>query len=340
MLPALVAATLVLPGAGGLAGRWPWVGLIAFRGLIAALALILSVALALGALLFRRRRRLRTVLIALATVGVVMVAGQVTVLAVRGLFPVAPVGAAPTNGLTVVVTNTEHSGADPDALAKLFLSVGADVVAMPETDATLAGPVSAMLAAAGHPVQLFGVAAQNVSAGGRYAQITPTSLLVSDRLGRYRQVNADGNDFGEVRAEPVGRPAGRPTFVAVHPQAPVGSALVRIWRTGTTEAIASCRDSANEVLGGDFNSTIDHPALRAPGGCFDAARRMGAAAMATWPQGLPRILGAPLDHVFATTAQWHAIAVWVAPIPGSDHRALLTRLLPVSATTDVPAWSG
>lgn len=288
----------------------------------------------------RRRRRLRTALIALATVGVLMVAGEFTVLAVRGLFPVRPVGAAPVNGLTVVVTNTDHSAADPAALSRLFLSAGADIVAMPETDATLADAVSTALAAAGHPVQVFGVAAQNVSAGGQYAQITPTSLLVSDRLGRYRQVNADGNDLGEVRAEPVGGPAGRPTLVAVHPQAPVSSALVRIWRAGTTQAIATCRESADEVLGGDFNSTIDHPALRAPGRCFDVARRIGAAGMATWPQGLPRILGAPLDHVFATSAQWHPVAVWVAPIPGSDHRALLTRLLPVSATTDVPAWSG
>lgn len=331
LLPAIALATVVLPGAGGLSGRWPWVALIAFRGVFAVLTLGPAVLLALFALLVRRHRRVRTVVAALATVGLLASLGQLVVLGERGFFPVHPRGAAPVDGITVVVTNTDHAAADPAALTALYLAVGADVVAMPETDPALADDVASRLAAAGRRFQVFGVPEQG--------RITPTSLLVSDRLGRYRQVGADGSGFGEVVAEPVGGVAGRPTLVAVHPQAPVSRTLTPVWAADTHRAVATCATSPDAVLGGDFNSTVDHPALRAPGGCRDVAEAVGAAGVATWPQGLPRFFGAPLDHVFASVAQWHPTAAWVEPIPGSDHRALVTRLVPAGTGVQVRTWA-
>lgn len=331
LAPAVAVATVVLPGAGGLSGRWPWVAVVGFRGTVATLAAVAALPPAVAALIARRHPTPRTVFAALALVGVLAAAGELVVMGVRGYFPVHPAGPAPVDGLTVVVTNTEHSGADPAALARLYLAVGADVVAMPETDPALAAEVTARLRAAGRDFQVFGVANQG--------SITPTALLVSDRLGRYRQVDPDGNAIGEVLAEPVGAPAGRPTFVAVHPQAPVSAALVPVWAVGTHRAIATCSGAGNAILAGDFNSTVDHPALRATGGCVDVAQSVGAAAVATWPQGLPRFFGASLDHVFVTRAHWRPVAAWVAPIPGSDHRALVTRLLPVGTGPAVPTWA-
>ncbi len=333
LLPAIALATVVLPGAGGLSGRWPWVALISFRGVFALLTLGPAVLLALLALLVRRHRRVRTVVAALATVGLLATLGQVVVLGERGFFPVHPGGAAPVGGITVVVTNTDHAAADPAALTALYLAVGADVIAMPETDPRLADDVATRLAAAGRRFQVFGVPEQG--------RITPTSLLVSDRLGRYRQVGAGGggHGFGEVLAEPVGGVPGRPTLVAVHPQAPVSPTLTPVWAVDTHRAIATCTRAPDMVLGGDFNSTVDHPALRAAGGCRDVAEAVGAAGVATWPQGLPRFFGAPLDHVFATGAHWRPTAAWVEPIPGSDHRALVTRLAPAGTGVQVATWA-
>lgn len=330
-VPAVAAATVVLPGAGGLSGRWPWVAVVGFRGTVATAAAAAALAPAVIALLARRHPVPRTVFAALAVVGVLAAAAELTVMGVRGYFPVHPAGPAPVDGLTVVVTNTEHSSADPAALARLYQDVGADAVAMPETDPTLAAEVASRLRAAGRDFQVFGVAGQG--------HITPTALLVADRLGRYRQVDPDGSDIGEVLAEPVGAPAGRPTFVAVHPQAPVSPALVPVWAVGTHRAIATCTDAGDAVLAGDFNSTVDHPALRHAGDCVDAAQAVGAAAVATWPQWLPRFFGAPLDHVFATRAHWRPVAAWVEPIPGSDHRALVTRLMPAGSGPAVPTWA-
>lgn len=331
LVPAVAAATVVLPGAGGLGGRWPWVALVGFRGTVATVAAAVALPPAVLALILRRHPTPRTVCAALALVGVLAAAGELTVMGVRGYLPVHPGGPAPADGITVVVTNTEHSGADPGALVRLYLAVGADAVAMPETDPALAAEVTGRLRAAGRSFQVFGVAGQGA--------ITPTSLLVSDRLGRYRQVDPTGSDIGEVLAEPVGAPAGRPTFIAVHPQAPVRAALVAVWAVDTHRAVATCTGAENAVLAGDFNSTVDHPPLRGLGHCVDVAQAVGAATVATWPQGLPRFFGAALDHVVVTRARWRPVAAWVEPIAGSDHRALVTRLLPAGTGPAVTTWA-
>jgi len=317
-VPAAALATLVLPAAGGLSAHWPWVALIAFRGVLAAATLGAAVPLALVTLLARRRRRVATVVGTLTAVAVVATLGQLVVLATRGYGPQHPGGPPPPGTLTVVVTNTDHAAADPARLAALYLGTGADVMAMPETGPGLAADVARRLAAAGRPVQVFGVAGQGL--------VAPTSLLVADRLGTYRQVGTDGADIGEVAARPD--LPGEPWLFAVHPQAPVNPTLTRVWRGHTERATGLCTGRPDAVLAGDFNSTVDHPALRGLHGCSDVAQRAGAGAMATWPQGLAPFFGAPLDHVFATSG-WRPAAAWVEPIVGSDHRALVTRLVPV-----------
>jgi hypothetical protein len=228
------------------------------------------------------------------------------------------------------VTNTDFSQADPAALTRLFLSTDADVMAMPETDPRLADAVARRLAAGGVDVQVFGVPAQ--------PGVIATSLLVSSRLGRYRQLGRNGAGIGEVLADPVGGVAGRPVLVAVHPVAPQNGSFVGAWAAGTAQAVAVCRGGADTVEGGDFNSNLDHPALRDLGRCVDAARASGAAGIGTWPSWVPDWLGTPLDHVLVTSSRWRPVETGIAPIPGSDHRALVTRLAAVGAGVDVAAW--
>ncbi len=317
---AAAVSTLVLPGAAGLSGRWPWTALIAFRGVLLLAAGAAALVLGVATLVSRRWRRVHTALLALTAVAAAAGAGELTVLADRGLGSVRPTAAARPGELTVVVANTDLSRADPGGLARLFLGADADVLAMPETDVGLAGDVAARLAAAGRPVQVFGVGGQG--------SILPTALLVWTGLGRYRQVGTDGGGLGAVVADPVGAPAGRPVLVAVHPMAPLTRAFLPVWRRGTTAAVDLCRDGPDTVVAGDFNSTVDHPALRSLGRCFDAAQRAGAAGVATWPAWVPEIVGAPLDHVVADGARWRPVAVWIVPVTGSDHRSLVARLSP------------
>lgn len=42
--------------------------------------------------------------------------------------------------------------------------------------------------------------------------------------------------------------------------------------------------------------------------------------------GVPALLGGALDHVVVTAAQWRVLSYSEAPLPGSDHRAVLVRL--------------
>jgi endonuclease/exonuclease/phosphatase (EEP) superfamily protein YafD len=64
-------------------------------------------------------------------------------------------------------------------------------------------------------------------------------------------------------------------------------------------------------------------------GCADATERTGEGLVATWPTRFPRWFGVQIDHVLVTggiTAE----TTTVHDIPGSDHRAIVTRLrLPV-----------
>jgi len=80
------------------------------------------------------------------------------------------------------------------------------------------------------------------------------------------------------------------------------------------------------VVAGDFNATLDHSTFRdGTTGCADAAERTGEGLVATWPTRFPRWFGVQIDHVLVTggiTAE----TMEVHDIPGSDHRALVTRL--------------
>jgi endonuclease/exonuclease/phosphatase family metal-dependent hydrolase len=82
------------------------------------------------------------------------------------------------------------------------------------------------------------------------------------------------------------------------------------------------------ILAGDFNSTLDHVALRRliDTGYRDAAEVVGAGLIGTWGpyDGLP-FPPVTLDHVLVDR-QIGVRAVSVHRIPGSDHRAVFADL--------------
>ncbi|WP_445190275.1 endonuclease/exonuclease/phosphatase family protein [Pseudonocardia sp. Cha107L01] len=86
-------------------------------------------------------------------------------------------------------------------------------------------------------------------------------------------------------------------------------------------------DAGPHVVAGDVNATLDHAALRAAtDGAQDVAAERGLGLVSTWPTAWPRWFGVQIDHVF-TAGGVHPADARVLQLPGSDHRALLARLV-------------
>jgi endonuclease/exonuclease/phosphatase (EEP) superfamily protein YafD len=113
----------------------------------------------------------------------------------------------------------------------------------------------------------------------------------------------------------------------VHPTHPVGRRVKR-WRTGLdalTDAIGETRGPM--IVAGDFNASVDHPALRllmAPG-LRDAHEVAGAGRPATWPRERGFAPFVHIDHVLVRGVDVASATEVV--IPGSDHEAVVARLV-------------
>ncbi len=84
------------------------------------------------------------------------------------------------------------------------------------------------------------------------------------------------------------------------------------------------------VLAGDFNSTLDHSALRQliGRGYRDAAATVGKGLIGTWgPYHGSQIPPVAIDHVLVDRSIG-VRGVSVHRIPGSDHRAVFAELIP------------
>jgi endonuclease/exonuclease/phosphatase (EEP) superfamily protein YafD len=131
------------------------------------------------------------------------------------------------------------------------------------------------------------------------------------------------------------------TDVAVDPNILVGHVSgpwpqpIKDWRediellSATMDEAAQRAGSGAVVVAGDFNSTIDMRPFRQllRDGYSDAAEQAGAGMAPTYPAGswLPPLLG--IDHFLVRNCV--ASAVTTAPLPGSDHQALV-------ATIEIP----
>jgi len=250
----------------------------------------------------------------------------VAVLATRGLGD--PAFQTKASGDVVVLSwNTLGDAPGADEIAGLADEVDADIVVLPETSAETAEIVAAILTDGGRPMTALHLSLDDIS------KARTTSLLISTKLGTYVRDDSAGttDTLPSVIARP--REGTGPTIIAAHPVAPIPGEM-SAWRSGLSWLAERCAEK-NVILAGDLNSTLDHyTGLGADGGdlggCRDAARATGNAAVGTWPTSFPPLLGAPIDHVMAS-AGWDLIGFRVIAShdgDGSDHRPVVAQLRP------------
>ncbi|WP_349306923.1 endonuclease/exonuclease/phosphatase family protein [Cellulomonas sp. ES6] len=115
--------------------------------------------------------------------------------------------------------------------------------------------------------------------------------------------------------------------MAVHTRAPSARGSMPQWVAHVQGVADVCRSTPGAVVAGDLNATLDHPGLADLGPCVDAAAATGAAGLGTWPADVPRVLGAPIDHVLVDARVWRVTGFGVLPRTGtSDHRPVVAHL--------------
>jgi endonuclease/exonuclease/phosphatase family metal-dependent hydrolase len=117
-------------------------------------------------------------------------------------------------------------------------------------------------------------------------------------------------------------------ITAVHTRPPSTSpTAVRDWARDL-DALPGTEPGVLRVLAGDFNATLDHAALRAVlrRGYLDAAWITGRALAWTWRPLRLRFPRLALDHVLVDP-RISVAAVELAPVRGSDHRAVVVDLV-------------
>lgn len=328
----LAAAVLLVVAAALLAVTWPQLfglhktaivaQLVSLRGLAVAGAAIAALILLLMALTNRTIRRFTG---SLSLVLIIFVAANTVVLASRGAGGNAIAIAAPST-ITVLSWNTLGDAPGAKAIAALAVETGADIVSLPETTSETAIAVAELMRAAGRPMWAHTFHYDLIS------KARSTSLLTSVDLGIY-DVDTDHRTT-QVLPTIVATPqsGNGPTIIAVHAVAPIPSELNR-WKLDLRWLAHAC-SGGSVIMAGDFNATIDHlagldsVAGATLGDCFDAGLASGNGALGTWPTALPPLLGAPIDHVMATS-QWTVTGMRVVETldhAGSDHRPIVVQL--------------
>jgi endonuclease/exonuclease/phosphatase (EEP) superfamily protein YafD len=301
---AAVAAVVLGPELFGLADSAPFVQFVAFQPVLATVLLLLM------ALTVLVRRRWWPVALLPAVVAAVAL-GAVAPRAVAG--PPPPAGTS----LTVLSFNVFTGRADPAALAATMRTVRPDLVVLPEAGQRYQRGLTPLLAGLGYRSWVTTSAGEPdsdgivVLASARLGNLTGRPLVLDTKR---RWMTLTGGGLGDL------------TLVAVHTAAPVRDL------PGWAAELGDLRQWCTEGFGphlvvGDLNATLDHAPLRAAtAGCTDAAAARGEGLVATWPTRWPRWLGVQIDHVF-TSGGPVAASLQVLDLPGSDHRALLTRIV-------------
>jgi endonuclease/exonuclease/phosphatase (EEP) superfamily protein YafD len=298
------AAPFLAPELFGLAESIPFTQVVAFRPAAAVGLLVLA-----GLTVLVRRRWWPAALVVGAVAGVAL--GVVLPRAVAG--PAPPAGPE----LTVLSFNVFKGRADVTALAAEIHRSRPDLVVLPEAGQRFRGRLLPLLTGLGYRSSVT-TAADEADDGGivvltaarlRDVKATPLGLDTADRWMR-----VTGGGLGDVEV------------VAVHPASPVPRRM-SAWVTDLGMLRQWCDDGRGDhIVVGDINATLDHAPLRAAvAGCTDAAADRGQGLVATWPSKWPRWFGVQIDHVF-TSGGLRPASVQVLDLPGSDHRALFTRI--------------
>ena len=302
----LLAAATVLLGASTVIRLVGDSGLQWFVLAVAVMPLLVPPLLVLGItqLLLRRRRMalMTAVLVALNVVWLVP------------LYVADPVRRG--QPLAVMTANLRFGLADPVVLVALVKQHQVDVLATEE----LTPEAVELLRDAGleHELPYAELSAASGADGcGLWSRYPLTGL---------RPLRARFQSPGALISTPSGAVAVR----VLHPSATTlnGTALYRHDYSVLTSQVRALDRTVPTVLAGDFNASTDQSALRIlMGGRFrDASELAGSGFQRTWSPNLgwPALLH--LDHVLVDR-QVDARFTEVLDLPGSDHRALLARLV-------------
>lgn len=335
MFQRILAATFIVAIAAALiVAAWPQLfsleqtagvaQVVSLRGLAAAVAFVAVVGLTLISLLSARMHRFTA---SLAVVALAFSALSLVVLATRG-FGSPGFETKAESDVTVLSWNTLGDAPGASTIAELALLNDADVVTLPETTRELGFEIAQLMADANRPMWVHTVAYDEIS------KSRSTTILISVDLGEYDVDLSTRTTSTLPSVVAVPQDGEGPTFIAVHAVAPIRGEMAN-WRSDLEWLAEQCRAS-NVILAGDFNSTIDHYASLTDGGdfalgsCIDAASVTDNAAVGTWPTQLPTLLGAPIDHVMASS-DWSITGMRVIKSHdgnGSDHRPILATLSP------------
>src|SRR5690554_822262 len=333
MIRRLLAAVVILAVAAVLlVSAWPQLFGLQRTPLVAhAVSLrALASAVAIGLLLLvvvvaTVGRGFRSMAASLTVMLIAFVLVNAAVLSTRG-FGGQPVAEAQTADVTVLTWNTLGPATEPEVIAKLALETGADIVTLPETTIDTATRVAVLMREGGKPMWA------NTLAYSEHLPAQSTSLLTSTELGQYDYDSLARGTAVLPTMVATPRSGDGPTIVAVHAVAPLLDQFDN-WRADL-KLLADFCTGGNIIMAGDFNATLDHmtglgsqPGF-ALGDCSDAAMGAGSAALGTWPTRLPVILGAPIDHVLATS-DWSVTSAEVIQSldeSGSDHRPIVATL--------------
>jgi endonuclease/exonuclease/phosphatase (EEP) superfamily protein YafD len=306
VLPGLIWATVRLVGFE----RGPLVQLLAFTPYVAAWSLVpLALSLALRQW-------------GVAGVAAVVVLAFAWVVLPRWIGSGSPASAGGGPPIRVLTANLLFGGADAKALVALVRDQGVDLLALQEytKDAEVAldgaGIADLLPYRESHP------------ADGGAGSAVYARFPLSDGGART-------NPCGFLQAyATVAVPGSRPVvFESAHPAAPSELNVLDCWRTdigaqpGAGDPPAT-PDGPVRVLAGDFNSTVDHRALRRliGRGYRDAALSVGKGLVGTWgPYDGSRIPPVTIDHILVD-GRVGVRAVSVHGVRGSDHRAVLAQL--------------
>lgn len=333
VLFAIATAIVTWPQFFHLEQTFPITQIVASRGgLVLGYGAILVLALLL---LFARP--LRGFAASIAVVALLGGGASAAILLMRGIDTADVLPAKSASSVRVLAWNTAGEAVSADEIATTIIAQQADIVALPETTEAVGEDIALKLRDAGHPMWVHHVQYRpEVTRGPDSWQ---TTVLISPALGDYAVIgsSADGSSNTSAVPSAVVMPVNGtgPTVVAVHTVAPREEDMAG-WSKDLRWVAAQCPAGKNVILAGDFNATLDHmAALGTDGGdlgaCRDAAARSGSGGIGTWPTSVPALVGAPIDHVMAT-AQWRSTGSVVLPTGsgGSDHRALIAQLEPVT----------
>ncbi len=237
----------------------------------------------------------------------------------------APAQASATT-LRVMTCNVFKGKADPERIVELVRSEGVQVLALQETTRDFVSELER--AGLGELLPYSSRASSDGVYGNGIWSALPISDAQSDAVGSSASAMPSGTVT--LGADDSGAGA-RICLVSVHTCAPVPG-YWDLWKR-SVEEIGSVRNRAaadtatRYVLMGDFNATYDHAPFREMlGGTLrDAAREVGRLTL-TWPadRGLVPALSS-IDHVVMGPGVG-AHDIEVAPVAGTDHKALLATL--------------